>query len=142
MHCCLWGHLVFAFKKQSVFSREDLPFYFPTSSIVWCFFVLFSIPLVTLGVCAFYLYLFFKLEPLRYILPSHCCWLCCISQITDVEDRFMCLFVIYISSSVKNLLMYFAHFVIRNFFLIKFCYSHSLYTSLCQKCSLKFFSYL
>ena len=83
-------------------------------------FLFFSIPLVTLGVCAFYFILFFfKLEPLRYILPSHCGFLCCISQITDVEDLFVCLFVIYISSSVKNL-VYFSHFVIGTFFLLNF----------------------
>ena len=86
------------------------------------FFCLFSIPLVTLGVGTFYLFIYFKLEPLRYIVPFHCGILCCMSQITDVEDLFMCLFVIYILPSVKNLFMYSAHFLIGTFFLIKFWY--------------------
>ena len=117
MHCCLWGHVVYTFKIQSIFSREDLPFYFPTSSIVCCLFVFH-----TLGNtwCLHFLFIyFFKFEPLRHILPFHCGILCCMSQITDVEDLFMCLFVIYILSSVKNLFMYSANFL---FFFLHFIY--------------------
>ena len=61
MHCCLWGHLVFTFKKQAVFSREDPPFYFRTSSIRWCFLVWFLFFFHTLGDtwCLCFLFIYF-----------------------------------------------------------------------------------